>query len=219
MNPFLIEDICLSILDLSTKIKEIIHLELLSKYHKKIIRNHNWYTYVRIKNDDIMEYIIANYKIKKLCLMGRWEANKYIKELKKCYLLDIDYCSDLRDEHIKELCSCHTLYLNGKTITDKSIRELKNCYCLQLVRTSITDDSVQELYTCHTLHLFGYDNITDKSVIKLKNCYELDFNWCRKITDESAKELSACYKLHLMGTPVTSDCKNELRSKGVYNIY
>ena len=102
MNPLYDIDIFISICDFLSTIKEIIRLELLSKYHQYIIRNSNWIK--EVKNDNILEYVLKNYKFKWLNISANCDVNRFIKELKNCHTLNL-YGTKISDECINYLRS------------------------------------------------------------------------------------------------------------------
>src|SRR5579863_3152954 len=171
MNLIFIADIFVLICEQLGTIKNILQLELLSRYHQRVIRNHGWMIKLRVKNDTILEHIIKNYRFKNLSISPHVNINRFVKELKNCHTLDL-YCTKVTDESVRELKNCHTLNLCYTNVTDESIRELKNCHTLSLFKTNITDKSVRELKNCHTLDL-RYTNVTDESIRELKNCHTL----------------------------------------------
>src|SRR5579863_10351023 len=144
MNLIFIADIFVLICEQLGTIKNILQLELLSKYHQRIIRNHGWMIKLRVKNDTILEHIIKNYRFRNLSIFPHVNINRFVKELK----------------------NCHTLYLSNTNITDASVRELKNCHTLDLSYTKVTDASIKEL-NCHTLYLYSAE-VTDKLVKELR---------------------------------------------------
>ena len=149
MCSLLISDIWLSIFNTFGNMKEIIQLELLSKYHQHIIRTHVWNIEIFIKNDKILEHIINNYKMKNMNINRFCDVNIFIDELKNCHTLDIS-CTNITDASVSELKNCHTLDLRRTNITDASVSELKNCHTLYLYETKITDECVNILrsYGC-----------------------------------------------------------------------
>ena len=134
MNLLDYTDIFVLICNFLPTIKEIIQLELLSKYHQNIIRTIDWFKEVKVKNDSVLEHVLKYYKFRWLNISSICDVNGFIKELK----------------------NCHTLNLAGTKITDASVKELKNCHTLYLYGTNITDANVKELKNCHTTGLRAY---------------------------------------------------------------
>ena len=61
-------DLFICIATFLNDLQMIIKLELLSKYHQRIIRKNNWYIPLSIKNDIILRHVIDNYRLKNLDL-------------------------------------------------------------------------------------------------------------------------------------------------------
>ena len=143
MNPLLISDIFLSICD-NLELNQIINLELLSTNHKLMIRNNSWFKYFYIKNNIILNYVLNNYKLKKLIISSKCDGNLHILKLKNCHTLDLS-CTKITDSSVKELKKCHTLNLRKTKITDSCVKELKNCHTLDLYGTKISNECIEEL--------------------------------------------------------------------------
>src|SRR5579863_9921149 len=142
MNPIFIADIFVLICEELETIKKVLQLELLSKYHQKVIRNHGWMIRLHISDDTIMDHIIKNYRFRNLCFWSPVNVNLFVKELKNCHTLNLAG-TNITDISVRELKKCHTLYLSSTNITDISVRELKHCHTLNLSSTKITDESVR----------------------------------------------------------------------------
>src|ERR1700728_1922613 len=103
------KDIFVQICNHVTDIKLLIRLELLSEYHKKIIRGTAWMNItVKIRHTNIIDHVIYNYHFKKY---------------------DFRY-TGIDDSRVVYLKNCHTLNFSGTNITDYSVAKLKNCYKL-----------------------------------------------------------------------------------------
>jgi len=66
MNPLLDNDLFILICNNFYYMKNIIQLELLSKYHYNIVRNNIWYKQIKIYSDSNMEHVIKHYKFKNI---------------------------------------------------------------------------------------------------------------------------------------------------------
>ena len=124
-----IADICTSIINFFNDKQNIIRLELLSKFHKKTIRESNLYVYIIVKNDSVLEHIINNYNLKKIDLNKIININNYVYKLKKCHTLNLSK-TNITDESVKELKNRHKLILYGTNITKLCVRELRNNGCI-----------------------------------------------------------------------------------------
>ena len=60
MNPLLYEDLFFTICDY-LDFKEIIQYELISKHHHKMIRQHAWNHYLKIKKNKLLLILIHRY--------------------------------------------------------------------------------------------------------------------------------------------------------------
>ena len=171
MNPLLLDDLFVTICHY-LDIKNVIHLELVSKEHSLLIRKTPWYQKITIINDNILKHIVTYYKFKHL-RVDFYNVNSYIDYLKDCHTLDLSHCKNITDEGFKALKHCHTLYLRFTNITDEGVKALKDCHTLHLCGTNITDEGFKALKNCHKLHL-NYTNITDEGVKALKDCHTLN---------------------------------------------
>ena len=185
MNPLYITDICTSVFESLDRMNHIIRLELLSMFHMKIIRNHNWNKYIFIRTNSMMIHIINNYKFRNLDIGSCVDINMYVDKLKNCHTLDLSH-TNISDTSIIELKNCHTLDLSYTDIAN-GISKLGTCHTLNLCHTNVTDIDVGKLNTCHKLDL-SYTNTTDASISKLGNCRILIL-YKTKVTDECVSRL------------------------------
>lgn len=166
MNPLLIPDIFFLIFR-PRKISHLLKLQLISKSHQQIIRNHGWHKVIYIKNNIILEYVLNNFKFKKLQLGFKCTPNTYINQLKNCTVLDLSW-SGVSDTDVIELQNCQILNLAGTMITDYGLMHLIHCQQLDLSYCKyISDFSVSQLITCKKLNLTG-TFISEQCIKKLK---------------------------------------------------
>lgn len=147
-NPFYNHDIFPEICK-HLKIKHLIKLERLSKYHKNIIREHPWNQFIiTIVNRNV--YVLNMYNFMQINI---W--------------MDVNMTVDVT----KILNRCHTLNLSFTNVTDECLKNLKNCRELNLVGCDyVTDIGVKELKHCHILHISNYIHITDECIKELRCC-------------------------------------------------
>ena len=148
MNVLLIDDLFIEICGYIDNVKELLKLELLSKYHCKIIRNVKWIHFeLYIRSDEMLDAMLENHKFGNLFLP-----------------------TDANDENVSKLINCHTLDLSYTKVTDKSVSKLINCHTLNLAGTKVTDESVSKLINCHKLYYCGQcaKSISDKCIEKMR---------------------------------------------------
>ena len=98
-------------------LKELLRLQLLSKYKSELIRKTRWnHTDVKLYNtdgiDDKIIYLATNFNFMRY---------------------NLSYCYRITDEAVKMLGNCHTLYLSEcNMITDEAVKMLVNCNALDL---------------------------------------------------------------------------------------
>jgi HD superfamily phosphohydrolase YqeK len=189
MNALTINDIFIEICKNIFDLKQLIKIELISKYHMCLVRKTNWYHFSVYLNEKQIEHVLSIYNFRNLNLH-----------------------TAITDESILKLINCHTLNLSSTKVTDESVSKLINCHTLNLSYTAVTDKSVSKLINCHTLYL-SQTAVTDESVSKLINCHTLSL-CCTKVTDESVSKLINCHTLWLYGTKVTNECKKRLINNG-----
>jgi len=102
-------------------------------------------------------------------LMVFGEAGKTILSFQKYQLLrvlDLEQCTDLEDDHLKDICNLFLLkYLSlGETVTSlpKEIEKLKLLETLDLRRTKVKILPIEVLLLPCLLHLFGKFQLSDK---------------------------------------------------------
>ncbi|KAJ1264886.1 hypothetical protein BS78_08G036100 [Paspalum vaginatum] len=102
-------------------------------------------------------------------LMVFGEAGKVILNFQKYQLLrvlDLEECTDLEDDHLKDICSLLLLkYLSlGETVTSlpKEMEKLKLLETLDLRRTKVKILPIEVLLLPCLLHLFGKFQLSDK---------------------------------------------------------
>ena len=115
MNVLLFEDLFLTIC-LCLNMKQVINLELISKYHHLLIRKTTWFLKVNIKSEQLLNHIIKNYHFKNLSIFNI-NVDLYIDYLKNCHTLDLSY-TNVTD--VSDLKNCHTLNLSSTKVTEVS---------------------------------------------------------------------------------------------------
>lgn len=187
MNPLLVDDLFTSICNDLPSMKEIIELELLSKYHHNVIRNNTWNKEIIIQDNYHINHIF-NYKFRNIDI-HRIHRTYFLNSLSK----------------YKEL---------GNDITlDASIKALEKLQYFKLIDNGYTDENIQFLRSLNTVDIRNCDNITNVSC--LKNVKRLFLINCPNITDESIRELVNVKQLYIHSCPnVTIKTINYLKSKG-----
>jgi len=133
INPLNQCDLFIMISNLLPEMKEVIKLELLSKYHTNLIRNTNWDKLIKIKSNKHFEHIVKHYKFRNLKVTNNVDVNKYVDYLSNCQTLDFSENHTITNKTVKYLKNCVTLDLSlCHKITDKSIKYLENCINLYL---------------------------------------------------------------------------------------
>src|SRR5947209_320992 len=90
-------------------LKELLTIESMSSYYKKIIRTNKWIKpCVVIRNDETLSHVLNNYKFGNLSVEPECNVNIFIHKLKNCHSLDLSW-TNITDENIIELKNCHTL--------------------------------------------------------------------------------------------------------------
>ena len=113
------DDVFITVCMYFTKAKEIFRFELLSKYHQHLIRKTRWIHFsLYIKNEEILDYVLENYKCSNLRL----------------------FC-EITDENVSKLINAHTLDLCNTKVTDASVSKLINVNTLDLGYTKVTDEN------------------------------------------------------------------------------
>lgn len=119
------EDIWPLILENLVNIKEIIRKSLVNKFFLYICKNHVWYICAHIHNNNILEYVLNNYRFKILSISMLCDVNKYINKLVHCHTLYLCY-TNITDDSAKELIHCTKLYLFGTPVTEHCKHYLRN---------------------------------------------------------------------------------------------
>jgi hypothetical protein len=119
------EDIWPLILENLHNIREIIRKSLVNKLLLQIVKQHNWYIYVYIPNNRLLEYVLNNYHFKKLAISLYCDVNKFINKLTHCHTLDLSN-TNITDESVKKLIHCTKLYLFGTLVTEECKHYLRD---------------------------------------------------------------------------------------------
>jgi len=157
MSSLLINDIFVLLCQELTQ-NNIFKFELISKFHKKIIKTNSFYNVsVYVKKNSALRHIFNKYKFKNLILNHNCDVNLYIHKLKKCFKLDLE-SSDILDSNILKLRKCHTLNLSHTSITNDTVKKLKHCYELILNGTDLDGEVVDELKTYCKIEFVSVDD-------------------------------------------------------------
>ena len=220
-------------------IKNIFKATLIAHTHKNIIKNHNFINkQIPIKNENMLQYIINNYNIKKLQLkfaLYNWAKYMYvlmdchtlciehvnipdihIAKFKKCHTLNISG-NNVTDKSLKKLKYCHTIKLNFTLVTDKCIKYLKNCHKVELFDTNVTDIGIKKLKKCHTVNI-GYTNVTENGIKKLKNCHTIKIAYIKK-TNIDVKKLRKYYNIKFMDNKIEMACLLRISNYAMFNMH
>lgn len=132
------------------------------KYVRRLSLHHNIATSGSCSSLDINLSLVRS-----LIVFG--EAGKAILSFQKYQLLrvlDLEQCTDLEDEHLKDICNLLLLkYLSlGETVASipKDIEKLKLLETLDLRRTKVKILPIEVLLLPCLLHLFGEFQLSDK---------------------------------------------------------
>jgi hypothetical protein len=205
-------------------IKQIVTLELISNYHKNIIKNYEWYhDKFTINTENDMKYCLINHNFRNLRI--HTDANiviSYMNELVKCHTIILDLTHIRNDKllykYVKKFKDCHTfhiyehLYLKHKTLV-----KFKNCYSLNLFDSRINTKSIKYLGNIQIL-CFGCNHIKNKHLKYLKNCHTLDLFETRCIKDKNVKYLKNCHSLNIRDSASISEENKKLLSDRCFKV-
>jgi hypothetical protein len=102
-------------------LKELIKKEIVCKSFQNIIRSTIWNQFVvKLRDIDMIEYVVKNYKFTKYDLCYLLITDDMVKLFVNCHTLDLSYCYEMTDASVKSLGNCHTLNLSYcSQITDE----------------------------------------------------------------------------------------------------
>ena len=124
MNILCIDDLFVQICKHIDNVNNLLQLELLSIYHKNIIRRTTWYHIIVKLKSELMLQQMMSYHI----------------------FLNLDLShTNVTDESVSKLINCHTLNLSCTKVTDESVSKLINCHTLNLYGTNVTDECITNL--------------------------------------------------------------------------
>ena len=148
----------------------LIRFSQTNKTFLTIVRKNRWNCEVKIRNENLIKYIIETYSFSNLNFTG---------------------CREITDSGLKSLTNCTSLNLSFcKNITDSGLKSLVNCTSLNLTYCyGITDEGLKSLTNCASLNLSYCNKITDLGLGSLTNCTSLNLSHCKKITKGAKTEL------------------------------
>lgn len=224
-NPFYISELFLLICDELSQ-KEMIKLELLSKFHYNCITCTVWPSIIVGYRS---EFLIRKYKFESITLNTRINSESLVYQrnnlkhfnanslqIGDTLSLYLDQCqtielirTNINNESLKYFINCKELYIGyNENITDEGLQYISE-YCKKLIMldirgTNITDNGVFLMSHLECLLLNDNKQITDISVKSLVNCKSLGLSKT-SISDESVKQLINCYYLNISRTKITND--------------
>lgn len=234
MNFMRIYDIFILICN-EIKIHALPKLELISGYHKYIIKNYEWINNtLLIKNELLLQHILQNYKFRNLQIT--FDINAYIEHLQNCHTLILDnylhpdnvsklkkchtvhfICGPphLPNNNLKKLKYCHTIRTYSALITNKCLKKLKNCYKLEFrYPQSFIINNLDHIMTSYIN--FANPFITDYGIKYLKKCHTLYLN-TPYVTNNGILKLKNCHTLYLNSWHITNKYIKKLNK--CYKIY
>jgi hypothetical protein len=128
MNALTINDTFIEICKNIFNLKQLIKMELISKYHMCVVRKTNWYHFSVYLNEKQIEHVLSIYNFRNLDLSGTVIMDESVSKLINCHTLDLSHTA-VTDESVPKLINCHTLYLYGTRVTNKCKKRLINNGC------------------------------------------------------------------------------------------
>jgi len=201
--------------------KHILQLQLLSKQHQQWIHNIPYsirskkiIRFERLKNCiqfgiTIQKFQLINIDISDLHIDDNYDF------IKKCDIVNTYGCS-FKDEKIKKLSNCRSLFLSFKC-DNYHLQYLTNIQDLYLANCmKIDNGSVQYISNCRRLDISG-TNINEEILPRLSNCYGLAISGMKILDLQNIKCLK-CKIIDLSYTNVDDNIIQYLVGRMIVNL-
>lgn len=156
-NLLYVNDICTLFFLEFTEIKDLMMVNLLSKYHNLLVKKFHWNIIISVYNDITLDYILDNYNFINLIIGMHCDVNKFALRLGKCQSLNL--CkTNINDESIKIILSY------GK------------CCKWNLSETKITNNCIQSFNSFKMPHFVNFSGTEINKIISDTNTYLFEEN-------------------------------------------